>query len=170
MPSRIYNTPHSVFKEMDRILDDAKDAINNKKIDVELFKKIYSELPLFNETITWDRIEKISEFKFEVFPLGLELFSTAINIKVKLLYRGNRKHTFKNFPIVWYAFATSKNVTAGSINRFIEEVTDFKFFRSTFNGMIYMHDKPNIFKEAAVKVIEMNPNIGDDLRLLAELQ
>jgi hypothetical protein len=164
------HTSTETLKEIDAILDEVKNEINEKKnIDLEIFKKVYSIYSLFrNNQHVNSNIISIEDAKVRGSFNRMELFMTVYTLECKLKI-ANRKNRVGISPdFIWYALATSKLLTIDALSRLLAEIDDSRFIR---NMGLFTVDRPQSeWKEKLKKVVMLNPNVTEDLKLWLQLQ
>jgi hypothetical protein len=162
------HTSTKTLQEIDAILDEVRDDIKkNKKIDIGVFKKVYSVYSLFknnqhvnDDIISIEEPEVLTSFK------QMELFMTVYKLNCKIRISNRKRRVGVSLNFIWYALATSKLLTINSLSRLIAEIDDTRFSR---NMGLFLIDNSE-WKEKIKQVALLNPNITDDIKLWLELQ
>jgi hypothetical protein len=166
------HTSTETLKQLDAMFDEMRENIKNKKIDLDSFKKVYSIYNWYknNTTILGEshNIQSLEDLGFSYNSSGMELFSTAFYINAKVRISGRKYRVSFSAPAIWYILATTKLLSMESIQAIMNELKDHRFFR---NSSIWLAlDNSPIYIDKLKKILRLNPNIGDDLRLWIELQ
>lgn len=155
------NTSTETLQQLDLILDDCIKEVEANSVDLDMFKKVYT-----NEYSSIKNIIKIEEIKVETEWKNLELFMTAHDIKAMATIPGNKRRSGVRLKFIWYALATSKNITINAIDRLFAEIKDIRFKRNNHN-IFFTNDD---WKNNIVRVLLLNPDLPDEVKLWLQFQ
>jgi len=162
------HTSTETLQEIDAIIDEVKNNIEkNKKIDIEVFKKVYSTYSLFrNNQYVNNDIISIEEPEVLVSSTQMELFMTVYKLNCKLRVTNRKRRVGISANFIWYALATSKLLTINALSRLMAEIDDHRFSR---NMSLFLIDNSE-WKEKIKQVVMFNPYINEEIKLWLELQ
>ena len=163
------NEAWEALKKLDLIVEEMKQTISSKKIDDDLFAQVYSLLSPNVEEWTPAKFNGLSTYKLEFLRHGLELFTTAFMAKGMVSVKGRKNRKKFSVPSLFYFLASTDKLDVGVAQRVIDEVTDHRFTRN-LRIFLWGPEDHHSLSEAAVKIMLLNKNITEELRLWLALQ
>jgi len=155
------------LQEVNRMIEESR---NTEKIDIELFKKVYSIFTIFkNNSIVYKNIISIEDPELAApgYLGGWELFLTSYVLKCKIKTDSSKRRAYVSPSAIWYILATSKFITLNVVDRLFAEVQDYRFKSYT---RIWYENFNNKFKEILKEIILLNSYITDEVKLWVKLQ